>query len=493
MAINIKKYVDITSSVGGTAALSEKDLIGRLFTNNELLPTDSFVEFTSAEEAGVYFGTTSEEYLRAVKYFSRISKSGFNAKKISYAKYTDADTPPKIFGSRFTTTLAEFQAITDGATALQMGNVNVISTLNFSTALSFADVAALIQAGINAEAGLMWTGATVAYNASRGSFDLVGGESVAAVVAVMAGMTGTEIADLIGWGELAILSDGSLAQTVTDTLQASTNASNNFATFLFMPALTLDEKREAAIWNGLQNFQFLYTYPTLKVDAQANYDELNEIGGTGQTISESTTYTEMDPMILAASTQYNQSNSVLNYMFQQFPGDAVSVSDTAEAAAFDLIRTNYYGQTQTSGQKLSFYQNAFLFGGLDDAIDMNTYVNEIWLKDAMLVATMNLLLAVEKVSANLQGIAQVSAVHQTVIDRALNNGTISVGKPLDDAQKLYVTNLTGDSEAWHSVQNVGFIYDSYIEKQGLIFVYVYTLVYSKDDVIRKVIGKQILI
>lgn len=493
MSINIKKYVDITSSVGGTAALSEKELIGRLFTNNELLPTDSFIEFTSAEEVGIYFGTTSEEYLRAVKYFSRISKSGFTAKKISYAKYTDADVEPKIFGSRFATTLAEFQAIVDGSFTLQMGNTNTLSGLDFSTALSFADVAALIQAAINAEAGVMWTGATVTYNASRGSFDLVGGEAVAAVVAVTDGMVGTEIRDLIGWGSLAIFSDGSLTQTVTETLQASANASNNFATFLFMPALTLDEKKEAATWNNLQNFQFLYTYPSLKVDAQSNYDELKDIGGTGQTISESVTYTEMDPMILAASTQYNRSNSTLNYMFQQFIGDAVSVIDTTEANTLDAIRTNYYGQTQASGTPLAFYQNGVLFGGLNDAIDMNTYVNEIWLKDAMLVATMNLLLAVEKVSANLQGIAQVSAAHQVVIDKALDNGTISVGKPLNDAQKSFITSITGDPDAWYSVQNVGFIYESFIEKQGLIFVYVYTLIYSKDDVIRKVVGTHNLI
>jgi len=43
---------------------------------SELIPPDTTLEFTSLSTVGSYFGTTSEEYLRSLRYFNFISKQG---------------------------------------------------------------------------------------------------------------------------------------------------------------------------------------------------------------------------------------------------------------------------------------------------------------------------------------------------------------------------------------------------------------------------------
>ena len=62
MAISQKRYVDITSGVGGAAVASERELIARLITTNQLAPMGSVMEFTSLDNVGIHFGTGSAEY-----------------------------------------------------------------------------------------------------------------------------------------------------------------------------------------------------------------------------------------------------------------------------------------------------------------------------------------------------------------------------------------------------------------------------------------------
>ena len=77
MAIDFRKYVDITSGVVGGAGVKRKDLIPRIFTTNELVPPDTVLQFGSADLSviGELFGTASEEYKRASFYFGFLSKT----------------------------------------------------------------------------------------------------------------------------------------------------------------------------------------------------------------------------------------------------------------------------------------------------------------------------------------------------------------------------------------------------------------------------------
>ena len=500
MAISITRYVDITSGVGAGAAVSTRELIGRFFTTNELVPTGSQIEFESADEVGDYFGTSSNEYDRAVFYFGWVSKNITAPQKISFARWADDATAPQIFGVKGAQALASWTAITSGAFTLTIGGVsNTMSSMNFSAAGSLSAVAAIVQAAIRAAGtGAQWDNATVVWNSTRQSFDFEGGATGAAVITVTAGSGGSDIAAQLGWlSATTVISDGAAAQTITEVLSDSANADNNFGSFTFIPTLSNDEIVEAAEWNLAQNNLFMYSVRCTSSDATTLSGLLADIGGVCLTLSpDAGEYPEQVPMMILAATDYAARNSVQNYMFQQF-NLSPSVTTNTDATTYDDLRVNYYGQTQSAGQLIEFYQRGVMQGLPVDPRDQNTYANEIWLKDAATAAIMTILLAMPRIPANAKGRAQLLAILQGVINQALFNGTISVGKPLTTAQKEYINEITGSATAWQQVQNVGYWVDAqivtYVESGVTRYKAVYTLIYAKDDVIRKVEGRDILI
>ena len=587
MSISLTRYVDITSGLGAGTNFPNRDLIGRIFTGSLLLPPQTFIEFDNASDVGDFFGVTSEEYYRALYYFSFISKTNEQAQAIQFARWVDAAVAPKIYSvsTNNTTWGTNWTSITAGSFAMTIGaTTNVFSSLDFSATLSLADVAAVVQAKIRTGSGTMWTAATVV--ASGGGFIFTGGDdtvafaSAAVSVAVAGGGTDILGSGLLGWlpsmtvtngkisGTGAIWANGSLIETITEVLTNSAAYSTNFGSFLFLNnlSLSLANARLAAAWNETQNVLYLYTVQVSAANASAWANQTTGIGGYGGccltlaftsfqqvgtltssaatvsglldtsnmtvgmpvtatdlpagttilTIPSTTSLTlsanatgsgteeltffplefpEQLPMMIEAATNYYATNSVQNYMFQQSSNLTASVTTNTLANTYDAIFVNYYGQTQSAGTQISFYQRGVMLGQNvgTNIKDMTAYVNEIWLKDAVSVAFMNLLLALTQVPANAQGQAQLLTVLQDVLNQALTNGVISVGKTLSSTQKAYIGAATGDQDAWYQVQNSGYWANIEIVLVGSDYVAQYTLIYSKDDVVRKVEGTQTLI
>ncbi len=501
MSISFSRYIDIASFIGAPTLVQERNHGLRLFTTNNLLPPDSFIQTTEADDSKTYFGSASTEYARAVPYFSFISKEGTSPNLLSYARWVDEDVAPMIFGNVQTQTVATYTGISTGSFTMTIGGVtNIFTALDFTAALSLADVADVIQTAINAATGTQWTAATVVYDATRGSFNFVGGSAVAADISVANHTSGVNVLPLLGWLTGAILCNGALEESITEVLDNSFSASNNFGSYDFIPVLTQDEIVEAATWTHSLDVQVMFVPPILAANASTYSAAVAAYSGVGFTLSPlSTQYPEQIPAMIFASTNYNRTNSVQNFMYQVIPGITPSVSTDADANTYDSLKINYYGNTQTAGAQISFYQRGLLSGPANYPSDMNVFANEIWLKDAAGTALMNLFLTQTKVSANAQGRGQILAVLQQVVDRALNNGTISVGKTLTVEQKAYITSITDDTEAWKQVENDGYWLDCimvpYINQQTQLTEYkaVYTLIYSKDDDVRKVEGTHVLI
>lgn len=501
MAIDMSRYVQITSGIGAASSVATRDLIGRFFTANHLVPTGAILEFTSAADVADYFGSSSNEYLRALFYFGWVSKNISSPNKISFARWADVAVGSEIFGKPDTYSLSDFTSISTGDFTLTLGGfTHHLTGIDLTGAASLAAVGELVEDAIQAYSagGSAWTAANVSFDATRGSFNLVSGTTGADVIAVIAGVT-TDLAGPLGWLTGAILSNGAAAQTITQVLTQSTDLSNNFGSFTFMPTLTQDQIVEAATWNNslTNNIQFMYSVRCTSSNAAALSGALEDIGGCTLTLAPlSGEYPEQAPMMILAATDYDQRNSVQNYMFQIFDLTP-SVTTNADANTYDALHVNYYGQTQTAGQFIQFYQRGVMFGLPVDPSDQNVYANEQWLKDSLSAALLGLLLALSKVSANNAGRSQILTTLQGVIDRATFNGTISVGKPLSDTQKLYITNATGDPKAWQQVQSIGYWVGcqitSYTEDDLVQWKAIYTLIYSKDDVIRKIEGTDILI
>tara|TARA_R110001606_G_scaffold141321_2_gene280497 strand:- start:24546 stop:26042 length:1497 start_codon:yes stop_codon:yes gene_type:complete len=498
MAINFIKYVDITSGVGAGASVARVEPILRIISSNTMIPTSTVVEFNSASEVGLYFGTSSEEYKRASFYFSFVSKSITSPNKISFYKYNSTDSNALIFGGKTQKVLTDFTAISDARFNLEIGGVTNLISTDLANATSLAEVALLIQTQIQLVTDTQFATATVSYNATRGSFDLVSGDASTATISVSSSLNGTDIVNILEWNASAIFSDGLSEKTITETLDNTVNVSSNFITFLFTHTFTIDSKLEVAKWVKLQNNRHLYLTSTNYDDAQAHYDDLNIYGGVDVILASivSNEYHEMMPACIAASTDYYKVNSVKNYMYQQ-ASLTPSVTETTQSNFLDSLRINYYGQTQTAGQNISFYQRGNLMGLAVDPSYENILVNEAWFKGSCGSALIELQLALEQIPWNASGAGQISLTLQNIIEEALKNGVISVGKPLTNTQKLYIGVIANDDNAYRNVEEQGFWLNVELTSEtvnGVVeYLANYTIIYSKSDSINKITGSHILI
>ncbi|MCW8966576.1 MAG: DUF3383 domain-containing protein, partial [Candidatus Pacearchaeota archaeon] len=445
MSIPITRYVSTVSALGVGTAVSRRELIGRFFTTSAEIPANGIAEFTSANEALTRFGSSSEEYKRAAFYFGFISKSLTKPNKLSFARWVDTDIAAYIFGGTFTSTLADLQAVTAGAITLTLGaDTETISSIDLSSETSLTEVAAALQVAIRAaNVDASFASCVVAWDATNGRFTFTSGETGDEAI-VLSSSTGLDT--LLAWTAAtgAIISEGLSTQTVTEVLAASTASNNNFGSFAFTytAALSDSEIIEAATWNDGNNVLYQYHVAVTASNYSTVMAAIGTLGGNGVTLRLSTLteeYPEVLPMAVLAATNYGAANSVKNYMFQQA---SLTPTVTTESAAntYDAVKVNYYGQTQTGGTTLSFYQRGVLTGQGNDIVNMNTFANEQWLKDAVDTNIFNLLLGLEKLSANAEGRNKLIRVIRGTVDDALANGTIAPGKTLTEIQKIAIAD-----------------------------------------------------
>lgn len=507
--INIDYYVNITSAVGAAENIPARQLIPLFFDDNPLIPSAGYVNFPNLNDAAAnvaaYFGDNSEEYQRALFAFSWVSKSIQQVPSITFARWNSAACAPVIYGDpdETVTVLATWTAITTGSFSLVMGATSHTFTgLDFSAAASLSDVAATLQTVIRAitGGGVLWTSATVTYDATAGRFIVTGGTTGTAAISVTAGVSNDVAGDFGFLSPSAIFGPGHAIQTITSVINSLVAINNNFGSFGFTATLSTDQITEAATVNAAYNNMFMYSVPCITSTAVAVQDAIGEIGGstTTLTIDNSVTqFEEMMPMLVMGATNYNAVNGTQNYMFQQFAGQEPTVTTDSSAATYDAINVNYYANTQQSGVTVNLYQRGQMNGGSGSPAAQNTYANECWLKGSMQSALLTLLLNLNKISANLRGQSQVLAIVQSVISQALNNGTISVGRTLTQTQILYITNATADANAWQQVQNIGYWVTTNITTEVVggktSYIINYTLIYAADDVVNKITGTNIQI
>lgn len=507
MAVSQSNFVNITSGVGAATAEATRQLIGRLFTTNSLLPPQSYKEFSSAADVGAYFGLASVEYLHALFYFSWVSKNITQPQLISFARWVSTATAGFIYGNQQSFLLSTFAAVTSGSLNLTIGATTATLTgINLSSAGTLAAVATDIQTAIQAHTagGADWTAATVAYVPSptqggQPQFVLTGGVVGSEAIGIGVAGSGTDLGPLLGWANAgAIIAQGSAVETLTQTLTTSVGLSNNFGSFLFIPSLNSTQTIEVATWNDGQNVLYQYMVPVTAATAAAIVADIQAFAGCAITLSPlSNEYPEMIPMTVLAATNYQGTNATQNYEFQTGFPCTPSVTDDTDYNTYVALGVNFYLQTQNAGQFINFYGQGVLTGTATDPTDQNVYANEQWLKAALAAQLMSLLLGVANVSANIQGVAQITAVLQSTIQQAKANGTFSIGKPLDVVQQLYIANATGNPSAWQTVQAQGYwlnvVIVPFVVNSVTKYKAVYTLIYSKDDVIRLIQGSDVLI
>ena len=100
-------------------------------------------------------------------------------------------------------------------------------------------------------------------------------------------------------------------------------------------------------------------------------------------------------------------------------------------------------------------------------------------------------LALQQVSADLVGQAIGLTYIDTGVAQGLSNGAISVGKPLTTTQINYITQISGDANAYKDVQSKGYWYQLTVNPTNNQMDYL--LIYAKRDSVDKVEGRHSLI
>lgn len=504
--INQNRYVRIVSGVGAGATVAERQLILRLITQNPILPPGVIAEFGGADAVGAFFGAASEEFKRAQAYFGFVSKSINSPTLISYARWVSVAIAPTIVGDALPKVVGQFAGFAAGTLRFLVGAATVdIPAINTSAAATLTDVASLIQVEVRKNANAQLTTATVTFNTNTNQFVLTGATAGSGTIVAVAVPGPNDMSTALGWTTAqAVNVPGQAADTPDQAVSKSANISNNFGSFaLCTPAvpLTIPQIVSIAEWNDTQNNMYIYSLAAVLSAAGAIFNAIKGFSGAALSIAppSQNDFVEQSPCEILAATNYNQINATQNFMFYQFANRQVTVSDDTLADQMDAIRANYIGVTQSAGQQLAFYQRGILMGGSQDAVDMNTYSNEIWLKATITQQILALFLNVPIVPANEVGQAMILSLIQSVITKAKNNGVISAGKLLDEIQKQFINRISGDPLAWRQVQNIGYwitvSFSSYVNQNTKLKEYkaTYQLIYSKDDAIRFVDGSDILI
>lgn len=505
--ISQSRYIRIVSGVGAGAAVAERQLIMRIITQNTTLPPGVVAEFSTPDAVGAYFGIASEEYQRALAYFSFISKSINSPALISFARWVDQAIPPMIVGDALEKTVSQFASISAGTLKLMVGATPInLSNIDVSGKADLTAVGAAVQAAIRLNADPQLTGAVVSYNTNTNQFVLTGTVAGSGAITCLNDPSASDIGKLLGWSTAGATNVAGQAGDSPDAaIMRSADISNNFGSFVFATpkvAFTDDQIVAIAAWNDAQNNLYMYSVGVPVATAQALYDRVKGYSGLALNWLSATVkndFVEQSPCEILAATDYSRVNSTQNYMFYQFPNRTVTVQDDNTADMADAIRLNYIGVTQSAGQPLAFYQRGLLCGGSQAAVDMNIYANEMWLKSAITTQILSLFLNLPTIPANTIGEAMILGALMSVVTRGKDNGTISAGKNLTETQKQYINRLSGDPLAWRQVSTLGFwidiSFESYVNNNtGLTeWKAKYMLIYSKDDAIRLVEGNDVMI
>ena len=489
MAIPQTKYVNIISAVGAQSQVSQRVLMGRVFTSNELLPHGAVVEFTGLDSVGSYFGTASDEYKFASKYFGYTSRSGNVPQKISFALHSEGAMPARLFGKVKSTSLAQLKTYISGSVTFSINDATYALTgLDLSSATSFADVATTINTALND--GLTDEIAIFEYNETLYRFVLrTATDGEEATIDFATGPLATDLGMTEG-SNGAIKSNGSKIESGLDVLSETTALTNNFYSFCFFTDVS-SEMEDIAGWVNAQNVRYMWSLETTNENAISTATALANFDGVAINLGDDVVYL---PMAIAAAINFDLPNSTVDFMYQQGVGITTIVTSEDDQKAYDAKRINYYGSTQQAGNLISFYQDGLLQGSISS---MGVFVNEAWLKDAFFTNILNTRMSLDSLPANETGLGYVKLSMQEVIDKALVNGVISVGKTLDATQKIYITQITGDKNAWLEIQSKGYwmtaSVEKYLENETEKYKVSYLLVYGKGDSINFVDGKDILI
>ncbi len=456
MAIPASHIVNVLPRVV-TGGSNDLELNGLLLTKNDLISATTMVlTFPSAAMVGAYFGIDSVEYHAADIYFAGYDNKLSSPHAFLVARRIDAPVAAWLRSARNTKTVAQFKAITDGGMVITINNTAVtLSGLDFSAAISYSDVAAIIQNALMEPSN---PGGVVTYSSLTGAFTITSGMAgeTSEVGYASAPATGTDLSSFMGLTELdgAVLSQGRAAMTIDEQMAAILNQTRNWVGFTTAWEVDPDEALE---WDAWSKYGYLYipwtTSPVaISQDSIADVASVikNTVNGGAYTAA---VYGPIDVAVfimgIIASIAWLRENGTITLAFKRQSGIAPWVMDEQTALILEQKGYNYVGNFAARNSEFVFLYPGQMLNSDYGFID--SYVNSIWFNERLQVSLVDGITSIGRSPYSERGYNMIVAWVADPINEARTNGAIEAGIVLSERQKTEVSNEAGldiSGELW---------------------------------------------
>lgn len=448
MAISAGQLVSVNPRLlqpGGT----DLELNGLILTKNRGILLDPFVmAFSDPASVAAFFGSNSEEYALSNVYFLGYNNSFIKPRALYFAPRVDIPLVPFLRGSKVTTSLAELNQIISGSLTISIGSTtDTVPNLDFGTATSYSDIAVILQAGIRdlVGGGLEWTQATVSYSSQFSAYVINGGVAGDGTRISTASL---DVAEALFLTETqgALASSGSKALTPSENLNKILDYTQNWVPFTTIYEADDAEHTELALWANSKGVAYLYIGWSSEI-ALTQQGNINNIATTLSTLevgSSALCWLEAKyaVFILAccASVDFDRRDGTITTAFKSQEGLAATVNTTSISLALNDKNVNFYGNYATRNDNFVFTYPGCMFGTYGY---IDTYINAVWLNNALQVALMNGLGQANRVPYTRSGYSLVRSWMQDPILRGVKSGIIDGGVLLSEAQKAQVMREAG--------------------------------------------------
>lgn len=451
---------------GGSAL----DLVGLMLTASTRVPIGEVLSFPNdGTSVSTYFGAGSTEAATAAIYFAGFDTSTQKPASILFTQYPTAAVGAYLRGGPVgTLTLAELQAITAGTLTINVGGSPITSaSISLAAASSFSDAATLIEAGFTSP------GFSVTYDSVSEGFlfttTATGASATIAFPTTDAFATALFLTQATG----AVLSQGADVAVPGTFMDAVVAQDQNWASFmtLFDPdgGSGNTDKLAFAAWTNQQNKRFVYVAgdtditPTESNNAttslgyilkQNNYNGTIPVDGDPASGWTETAAINLSAFVCGAIASINFT-AINGRTTLAFRGQAGLPATVTNATVYEnLLANGYncYAVFATANQNFTEFQPGSISGEFEWA---DSYVNEIWLNNALQLALMELLQQSNSIPYDQFGFELIKAACQDPINAALIFGAIRTGVVLSSAQAAEINAAAGASISG-IIQNQGY-------------------------------------
>lgn len=260
----------------------------------------------------------------------------------------------------------------------------------------------------------------------------------------------------------AVLSQGAAAATPGPFMAGITKVTQNWATFWLAFAADapnqITNRIAFAAWTSLQNNRYAFVCwdsdlaPTVADPATSSLGyaiEQADYSGTFPIWTDDESKNDAALACgIAASINFAQTNGRITFKFRQQAGHVASVTD--ETVATNLGGTpsvgdrgngyNFYGAYAPANDEFLFLANGIVSGSF---LWMDSYVNQIWLNNALQLALIVFLINSNSVPYNTDGNSLIEAACNDVIQQGLAFGAYRAGVQLSASQIAQVNAQAG--------------------------------------------------